>query len=147
MAYTTYSEIEGDFKDINFTTSTNVTPDNVTQFIVEADAIIDAHVGTIYTVPVTAGAGLNLLKTLSRSLVVARIKSILKVKQESNKDANQNIVDTYLTVSQVMKMLLGIQKREVALAGATLLSSGGGFYSKNADDDVEPVMEKDERSW
>lgn len=148
MAYTTYSEIEKDFKDQSFSDTTgNVRQADVTGFITEADALINAYVGTRYTVPVASGDGLNLLKLLSRSLVTARIKKILEVKQEKSTDANQSAVGVLLSVTKVMEILNDIQSGKLALAGASALLSSGGFYSKNAACDVEPVIKKDEKQW
>jgi Holliday junction resolvasome RuvABC endonuclease subunit len=148
MAYASNAEIEADFKDITFTASTNVKTADVTQFIVEADGLINSYVGTVYVVPVVvAGEGLNLLKLLCRSLVTARIKKLMEVKQETSGDANQNVLSVLLSVSQVMAILKEIQKKDIALAGAVALTSGGGFYSNNAANDVAPVVEKDSRQW
>ena len=148
MAYTTSEEIQSDFKDISFTSATNVTEDDVTQFIVEADALINAYVGAIYTVPVaTAGGGLSLLKLLSRSLVTARIKKIMEVKQEKSVDGNQNVVGVFLSPKEVMKILSDIKDDVLKLEGAESLASGGGFYSNNYSNDVEAKVEKDSKQW
>lgn len=147
MAYATVDEIQADFKDLTFSTSTNVKTADVTQFIVESDALIDAFIGMKYTAPVTAGAGLNLLKLLTRSLVSARIKKIMEVKQEKSTDANQNVLGVLLSPSAVMKILNEIKDGSMALAGAAELVSNGGFYSENYTNDVAPVIEKDSKQW
>lgn len=148
MAYTTSEEIQSDFKDVTFTSSTNVTEDDVTQFIVESDALINAYVGARYIVPVSqAGDGLNLLKLLSRSLVTARIKKIMEVKQEKSVDGNQNVVGVFLSPKEVMKILSDIKDDVLKLAGADPLASGGGFYSNNYSNDVEAVVQKSEKQW
>lgn len=148
MAYTTYTEIQADFKDMTFTSSTNVTSSDVTQFIVESDSLINAYVGTVYSVPVTvSGDGLSLLKLLSRSLVSSRIKKLLEVKQEKSTDANQSVMGVLLSVAQVIKILNDIQDKNMALAGAVPLISGGGFYNNNVANDISPVIKKDERQW
>ena len=147
MAYTTYTEIQSDFKDITFNTTSNVSSNDVSQFIVEADALINAYVGSRYTVPVTSGDGLNFLKLLSRSLVTARIKKILEVKQEKSTDANQNVVGVLLSPSQVMKILEQIRDDKLSLAGASDLVSSNGFYSNNVAEGIEPVFEKNTTQW
>lgn len=148
MAYTTTAEIKGDFKTgQEFGSDTLVKGSDVDQFIVEADALINSYIGAGYTVPVTSGEGLAMLKLLSRSLVVARIKRIMEVKQEKNTDANQNVTGVLLAPSQVMKILSDIKNGEVVLIGAEKLSNGGGFYSANAAQGVEPVVKKDEKQW
>ncbi len=147
MAYCTSAEVEADFKDLPFSTTTNVKTADVEQFITEADALIDSYVGMKYVVPVTASASaLALLKLYSRSLVADRIKNILEVKQATNKDANQN-VRSGLSTSDVLKLLKAIGAGEVTLAGATELASSGGFFSNNYADSVAPVMEKDTKQW
>lgn len=148
MAYCTYSEVEADFKDMTFTTTSNVKQADVTQFIAEADALINSYVGSVYQVPVTdSGEGLTLLKLLSRSLVTSRVKKIMEVKQEKSTDANQNVVSVLLSTDKVMKILKDIQDKNIVLDGATALVSGGGFYSANVANDVSPVMEKDTKQW
>ncbi len=147
MAYTTYTEIQADFKDMTFTSTSNVKDSDVTQFIAEADALINSYVGSRYTVPVTAGEGLTLLKFLSRSLVSGRIKKILEVKQEKSVDANQSVQGVLLSPSQVMKILSDIRDDNLNLIGAAALVSSLGFYSNNAVNDVAPVIEKDSKQW
>lgn len=147
MAYTTTTEIQADFKDTTFTTATNVKIADVDQFIVEADALINSQIGTVYVTPVAAGEGLQVLKLLSRSLVAARIKRIMEVKQEQNTDANQSVLGVLLSPSQVMTVLKSLQDKRSTLIGAELLTSTGGFFSKNVAEAVEPVMEKDTKQW
>lgn len=150
MAYSTKSEIEGEFKSITFGADTNVTETAVNAFIDEADALIDTHVGARYTVPISGGSpvALKLMKLFSRTLVVARVKPILNVKQLSNTDANQNPRGpTTFDVDDVMKMLRDIRDGKTNLSDATPLQVGGGFSSYNRSNDIQPVMKKDEKQW
>lgn len=147
MAYTTVAEIQADFKSMTFSPTSNVTDSAVTEFIVEADSLINSYVGTVYVVPVTTGDGLNLLKLLSRSLVSARIKRIMEVKQDKNPDPSQNVLGVLLSPTAVMKILTDIKSQTAALAGAVLLAASGGFFSANVSNDVCPRMKKDEKQW
>ncbi len=147
MAYTTYTEIQSDFKDITFSTTTNVTATDVTQFIVEADSLVNAYVAKRYTVPVTAGDGLNLLKLCSRSLVTARIKRLMEVVQEKSTEANQAVQGVLLSPTAVMKILTDIRDDLIDLTGATLLESSRGFYSKNVAEEITPTIEKSTKQW
>lgn len=148
MSYTTFAEISSDFKDTTFAATGNVKDAEVTQFIVEADALINSYIGKVYVLPVTpACEGLQLLKMLSRSLVVQRVKGIMEVRQMVITEANQEIIAQYFTVRQVMKILESLRDKEQTLVGAELLAGTSGFYSKNYADDVEPVIKKDERQW
>ena len=148
MPYCTPADIEADFKDKQFLSgSGNVTLENVTQFIVEADALINAYVGTVYVTPVASGAGLDLLKLLSRSIASLRIKKIMEVVQQVTTDANQNVLSVLLPMPQVMKILNDIQAQNSALSGAVPLGSNGGFRNNNVVNNVCPVLKKDERQW
>lgn len=149
MAYTDFTEVQGDFKNLTFDASVgNITQAKVTQYIVEADAMIDSYVSSKYATPVTtSGSGLNLLKMLSRTIVTLRIKSILEVKQNTNVAANQNPVSTLMSMSQITKMLEGIKAGQIKLVGVAPLISGGGFYSNNYQNDIQPVIKKDCKIW
>lgn len=147
MAYCTVAEVESDFKNLDFKTNTLVTSADVTQFITEADALINSYVGMKYEVPVAGGSGaLGLLKLFSRTLVADRVKKILEVKQVQNTAANQDVRGAYST-RDVIKALEQIKKGELSLEGASPLVSGGGFYSNNYANGVDPVFKKDERQW
>jgi len=148
MAYSTSAEIQADFKNTTFDATTNVTATDVTQFIVESDALIDHYVGQRYEIPVTGGAtALSLLKLFSRSLTADRVRAILEVKQATNVDGNQNPRRNLLTYAEVLAELKKIQKSDLELIGATPLVASGPFYSSNDADSVTPVMKKDERQW
>lgn len=148
MAYTTSTEIQADFKNIDFTaTGAAITTASVTQFIVEADALINSYVGSRYTVPITVESGLSLMKLLSRSLVAARIRGMLEVKQSQSTGANQNVRSESLSVSDVMKILKDIRDDNLTVVGATPLVSSSGFYSNNSTNDVAPKIEKDKTQW
>lgn len=147
MAYTTKDEIQADFKDITFDSSSNVTDTDVTQFIVESDALINSYIGAKYQTPVSAGEGLQMLKLYSRCLVAARIKRLLEVKQQTSTDANQNVMTTLFSPTQVIKFLEDIRDDKLPLPGASLISSTGGFFSSNYSNSVCPVVKKDEKQW
>lgn len=150
MAYTNYEEIQADFKDMTFLESgTNVTQDAVTQFITEADALINSYVGSRYATPLTesSGEGYQLLKLLSRSLVSARVKKLMEVKQEKSTDANQSVAGVLFSVTRVMSILEDIKNDIISLAGAQALETKNGFFSSNAAAGVEFVSKKDEKQW
>lgn len=147
MAYCSTTEVTADFKDIAFTTTSNIKSADVDQFIVEADALINSFIGSRYVVPVVSGAGLNLLKLYSRSLVTARIKKIMEVKQAKSDDANQNVVGVFLSPKDVMQMLKDIRESKINLDGCPLLNSNSGFYSNNVSNKVCSVMKKDLKQW
>lgn len=148
MPYSTNAEVQADFKQMEFTTESNVTATDVDQFILESDALINAYVGQRYVVPVTAGtSALALLKLFSRSLTACRVKAILEAKQQTSKGADQNVRTDLLSYRDVIKELEKLRDGEIALDGATPLVVGGGFYNNNVANCVQPVIRKDEKQW
>lgn len=147
MAYTTSTEVQADFKNITFSTTTLVTTADVVQFIAEIDALINSYVGMKYEIPVLADSeALALLKLFSRTLVADRIKKVLEVKQATSTAVNQDVRGAYST-RDVMSALNSIKKGELKLSGATALVSGGGFYSSNAANDRKRTFHKDCKEW
>lgn len=146
MAYTTFEEVQGDFKDIAFTAASNVKDTEVTQFIAEADALIDSFLAMRYVVPISAETALTLVKMYSRNLVANRIKAILEVKQATNTDANQN-VRSGLSTSDILKLLKQLKDGDTLLIGADLIQDSAGFFSNNYENGVQPVFHKDEKEW
>jgi phage gp36-like protein len=149
MSYSAVSDIIQDFKAMAIDSDTAVTDAAVTQFIVEADALINSYVGQKYQVPVTGGGdGLNLLKLCSRSLVSNRVRAIMQVKQPVNTDPAQNVSNPTLSKTDVMQILKDIREGNLNLDGATLLgSTSGGFTSQNVNNMVCPTIRKDSIQW
>lgn len=150
MAYSTKSEIESEFKNLTFGADTNVTENDVSAFIDEADALIDTHVGSRYVVPVTSSSpsALKLMKLCSRTLVAARVRAIMAVKQASNQDANfEGRGAVGFNTSDVMKMLRDIKDGKTDLSDGIALGTGGGFSSYTQANSISPVVKKDERQW
>lgn len=147
MAYTTIANVQADFKDMTFSSTTNVTDADVTQFIVEADALINSYVGQVYQVPVTASASsLALLSLFSRTLVADRIKKIIEVKQLTNNKFNLEGRGAYST-KDVMAQLSAIRDQDLNLDGATLLDAHDGFFSSNASAGIVPEITKSTKEW
>lgn len=148
MSYCTVADVEVDFKGVDFTASSLITTATVTQFIVEADALINSYTGARWTVPITADASsLALMSLFSRTLVAARVRGILSNKQATNADANQNVREDALTVGSVMKALADIRDGKMQLSGASLLLANAGFKSYNQSQGIQPRFKKDTKQW
>lgn len=148
MAYCTVAQVESEFKSIDFSATDSLMPEaTVTQFIVEADALINSFVGQRYQVPVTSGDGLELLKLYSRTLVAERIKGIWETKNAVNSRADQNTRSSTLSKTDILNLLKSIAKGELALDGATKNVSGGVFSSYTYDNGISPVFKKEEKQW
>ncbi len=148
MPYCTVAQVESEFKSIDFSATDSLMPEaTVTQFIVEADALINSFVGQRYEVPVTSGDGLELLKLYSRTLVAERIKGIWETKNAVNSRADQNTRSSTLSKTDILNLLKSIAKGELALDGATKNVSGGVFSSYTYDNGISPVFKKEEKQW
>ena len=148
--YCEVSDIEANFKDLAFTNQTNVTIEDVESFILQADGLINTHIGAKYLVPITTGdMTLAMLKLFSVTLVSDRVKAILEVKQSTNNQANQDIRGTGLTTSKVLEMLKKIASGDMPLLDQTLIANNGQglFYSNNYSNNVTPQFKKDVESW
>lgn len=142
MSYAELSHIESEFKDVDFSTNTSVSDDNVEAFIEEFDAIIDGYIGQKYTVPVASGGGLLILRRICIGLVTNRIKSILYVKT-GNESPDQNVPDPN---EEFYDMLKKIQDGDLLLAGATNISPTGSVAFNQSI--CEPhTFKKGEAQW
>lgn len=148
MSYCAVADVQNDFKAVVFTTTSFVTIAAVTQFIVEADALINSYVAQRWVTPITADAtSLALMSLFSRTLVADRVRGILANKQQTNTDANQQVKSDGFSAKNVMDALNKIKNGEMQLTGATLALQGGGFFSNNYDQSIQPVLQKDVRQW
>ncbi len=148
MSYCTVADIQNDFKTITFASSGFITSAAVTQFIVEAQALIDSYVGSRWVTPITADvSSLALMSLYCRTLVSARVRGILANKQTTNADGNQNAGYEGLSVKDIMNGLVAIQQGNMQLSGATLLLQGGGFFSNNQQSGLQPRFQKSRRQW
>lgn len=148
MSYCTVPLVQQDFKSIVFATGQLITDVAVTQFIVEAGALIDSYVGQRWVTPITGDAtGLALMSLFCRTLVADRIRGILASKQQTNTDANAQVKSDGYSVKDVMKALNDIRAGNMNISGATLLIAGGAFYSNNQANNVLPRIQKNRRIW
>ena len=94
MAYTSLAQIKSMFRGITIasdtgdeSTNTVITTEDVTQFIADADAEIDARISDYYTTPVTGTEALKYLNVISKYKVAHIINGILHT--DSERDINQ----------------------------------------------------------
>lgn len=148
MAYSTLAEIQSEFKNTTFSSTTNVTDSDVNSFILQADALINSYVSKRYQLPIDTGSeGFQFLKMLSCGIVAERVRAILEVKQATNKDGNQN-PRRPLDMKNIMDMLKDIASGKAPLVGCDLVgSSGTGLYSENDANMVEPEFKKGSTQW
>lgn len=143
MAYASESDIESEFKDLDFSSSSAVTSNEVIQFLSDADAEINARLNGRYTVPITGTVALSIVKVMEIYLVKHRILEILKVKT-GRAPEEQEGSKTYREMA--LDMIKDILENRLALYDAVGVS-GGGVASYNLTNDISPVFERDGDQW
>lgn len=146
MAYATHAQVAGEFKGTTFTASTAPTADQVASFIEEADAEIDAALGSKYAVPITGTGALVFVRGISIALAADRVRGVLgqKTGQDKSEQAGGKS-QSQMARERLAKAAAG-EVNLVAL-GATLATSSSGIQSYNSENSVEPVFDRDEEQW
>lgn len=145
MAYATYTDVQSEFKQIDFTASNSVlSTTEVAEFITQEEALLDGEVSQIYEIPVTGSQSISMMKMMTILMVKARIVDILAVKVGTSSPEQGSSGDALRT--RVEKMLEKIKKKTLLLPDATLLSSTGGIKSYNVDNDITPLFERESTS-
>ena len=78
--YTSIALVEAELEEIEFTADTKVTADNVTEFIDQEEAVVDAGIAAKYITPVPASKVISiaLLRQIATFLVGYRVLKIIK---------------------------------------------------------------------
>lgn len=152
MAYSTAADISSEFKDISFTANSSVTESEVTEFIAQADAIINSYVGAKYLLPIAASytEALSLLKSIEIAIVSTRVGKILKVKSGKAKVDQEATGPTGR--SWAMSMLKKIKDCDLLLldsdgAQLPLVAGGTTTSSNNVDIDLQPTFKRNTDQW
>jgi len=145
MAYSTFTDVASEFRNITFGSSGALTSAEVTEFILQADQFIDSRLGLKYQVPVAGLNSLKVIKRLSIWLVTSRIKDILKVKTgiaTGEQDTREN--DPGKMARNELDMIV---KGQLLLPDATLVSAADGFKSYSVDTAQEFIFGRDSDDW
>lgn len=145
MAYCTNSDVSSEFKDITFSGTTVITNTEVDGFIAQADAFIDSYLSTKYEVPITGSISLLVLKTISITLVKARLLSIMSVKTPQDKTKQDPDGPTLRDFA--MKMLKDIKSGIIPLVDAIAVSTDDGLSSFLMNETVSYDFETEKDSW
>lgn len=142
MAYCTYTDVQSEFKSMTFSASTAVTDTEVTEFIVQSDAVINSYVSSRYQVPVTGSSALSFLKWISIQIVRERIIKILASKTGV---VEPDQLEAEKPMWQVL--LEDIRKGALQLVGATLVNTGGGVRSGNVENGITQTFDVTAQQW
>jgi len=92
MAYTTKALVQSMFRNLAVeATGTVVIDSEMTQFIEDADAEIDAKLGQYYVTPITGTESLKIVGVISRYKAAHVIKTILEVNEQRSDNETQDV--------------------------------------------------------
>lgn len=152
MAYTSAALVQAEFKSITFSATTAITSDDVTEFIAQEEALLDAKVSKKYSTPITApAAALSVMKMIATLYVKARILDILAVKTGDQK-TEQGVSGASLR-EKADKLVEGIVDGSIKLSTASLAEGTDGvqdYVSQNTNSDgsaIEPTFNREDDLW
>lgn len=148
MAYSSITNIQYEFKDVTFSSSTAMTTAKVTQYMADADAEIDCTLAVKYTTPITGTQSLVLIGQIAVWLVKDRINETLQVKTGDDK-TSQTGGKSYR--QKAVDMLNDLASGKKVLTDAALKTSADGVQSYNNnnsdDDDTANVFQRGVDQW
>ena len=143
--YCTVAEVQSEFSDTTFGSSTSVTSTEVTALIEEFSEYVNQRISNRYTTPITDAEALLVIKIIVKYLVVAKVLRILNSDQESGAEANErtkaNIYD-----KKAEEMLKMVFDGSLVLSD-TAKTSFGMPSSYNEDEEIDPIFERDTVQW
>lgn len=142
MAYCTSTEIQSEFRDITFSSSSAVTTADVTSFIDQASAFIDSLLSSQFIVPITGTESLKVIKNICVWLVADRVSNILRL--QKGQDDKQPIQDSLY--KRAMEMISMILDNKVFLNDAKPIGSASPQSSFSSNTTAK-VIKKYERQW
>jgi hypothetical protein len=146
MAYATASDVQSEFRNADFSASNAaVSTAEVTEFLVQEEAIINGQIGGVYSVPVSSSStiAVSILKAILIMRVKSRICSILAVKTGDPKGEQGNASTELKEKSD--KLVELIIKRELHLYDASPAVTAVHSYT-NAED-LTHVFKREEDQW
>jgi phage gp36-like protein len=143
MSYATQSHIEAEFKDVTFSTTTAVTPTDITRFLEEADAEIDSKLSLKYATPITGTNALIIVRLIEIWLVKSRVSEILRVKT-GRPESDQEGGDPG---ERARQWLTDLVSEKMRLTDGTRASSYDGVRSYALENSLEHVFDKDIDQW
>jgi len=80
--YADVADIESEFKNITFSSGFAVTDTEVTAFIVQEEAIINATISNRYVTPITGTDPIEVMKSITIVFVAYRVAKIINLKKD-----------------------------------------------------------------
>ncbi len=152
MSYATIAKVEGEFKNVTFTSKdavlpllpTAVTIEDVTQWLADADAEINSRLSVKYQTPITGTEALTVMCMLAIWLVKDRILGVMEVKgvtpatsQIAPKSNRQKALDA----------LNDLVSGKMKLTDATPATTADGVRSYMSDNVIQNVFDRTIEQW
>lgn len=149
MAYSAYTDVQSEFKNITFDSTSSVTSAEVTEFIAQEEAVINATISNRYEVPITGTAALSVMKSISINYVAYRVAKILNLRKDM--PIPENFVSQALNegnaFKQAQKRLFMIRDGDIILNDAVAVSTTQGVKSYNAENSISQIWKRDTKQW
>ena len=149
MAYSIYTDVQSEFKGLTLSATSKVTITEVTEYISQEDAKIDAKLSIRYSTPITGTEALKLVKKISIDFTAYRISKILNLKTDVPLPDGRiiQVLNNSGSYKESMKFLDELASGKVPLPDATLNSPGPVVSSYNATNSIEPIFKRDTKQW
>lgn len=149
MPYSLYTDVQSEFKSLSLSATSAVTINEVTEFISQADAKIDAQLSIRYATPITGTEALKLVKKISIDFVAYRVAKILDLKNDVPLPDNRviQVLSNGGAYKESKLFLEALANGKVPLPDAALNSPGPVVSSYNADNNILPIFERDTKQW
>lgn len=149
MAYAAFGDIASEFKNITFDSDSALTDTEITAFIDQEEAIINATISNRYETPLTGTEALKVMKGIIIAYVAYRVAKILNLKKDvpiPEKFVPQQLNEG-AAFRNAKKRLEEIRDGKIILNDAVARSTGQGVESFNATNNILPLWERDKRQW
>ena len=151
-AYCDTDDVNAEVKGLTLSASTIPTTDQVTEFIDQESARIDASVSARYAIPITGTDSLLFLKRICIALVTWRVSDIISTRKQQmlpNGMISQDLAGA-TAYKQAVKDLEALRKGDIKLPDEDVLNSSAGnafFASGNSEESYDTKFDVDEKQW
>lgn len=149
MAYAVFGDIESEFKNTTFDADSALTDTEVTAFIEQEEAVINAVISNRYEIPITGTEAVQVMKSISIAYVAYRVAKILNLKKDLPipKEMISQTLNEGSVFFKAKKQLEAIQSGKIVLNDAVALSAGQGVKSYNSENSIGSLWKRDTKQW
>lgn len=143
--YALVGDIESEFKDITFGSTTSFSPGEVDAFITQAEAVLHGELATVYTVPVTGTEAKNIMKQIVILRVKGRLLNNLHVKTGSDDEDQGTTAQSLL--DQAQSLVDKIVGKQLALPGMSYKAGSANVGSYTGDNNLSHTFRRGVDQW